>query len=330
MRSLTFAPQVLEVEVPARVGPDLLELVPGHRHAGGVRPVRGVGRDDRVALLAAIGEVRAHEHEPGQLALRSCGRLERHRREPRDLREDLLQPPHELERALRGLVLLVRVQVAETREPGQPLVHARVVLHRARAERVEARVHAERAVGERREMADELGLGDLGQTRRMRPAQALRDLRNRQIGPRRSARAATRPGPLEDELGVGPGAARLLARSSAHLLEHRGQMVDVLDRLLLRQRDQQHVVHALVVAAEGVARVDPVLARAPDDLAGRDRRPERDLLERLCVEGRLERDALARVLRRARGRSPPPPGARPARATTASRGRRTRAASGSS
>ena len=111
--------QVVEVEVAARVGLDLLELVAGHRHARRVRAVRRVGGDDRVALLAAVGEVRAHEHEPGQLALRAGRRLERHRREPRDLGEDLLQPPHELERALRGLVLLVRVQVAEPGKRGE-------------------------------------------------------------------------------------------------------------------------------------------------------------------------------------------------------------------
>ena len=142
--------QVVEVEVAALVRLDLRQLVPGHRHARGVRAVRGVGGDDRVALLAAVGEVRAHEHQPGELALRAGGRLKRDRGQPGDLREDLLEPPHELERALRRLVLLVRMQVAETGQRRGPLVHARVVLHRARAERVEARVDAERAVGESR------------------------------------------------------------------------------------------------------------------------------------------------------------------------------------
>ena len=102
-----LAAEVVEVEVPARIGLDLLERVAGHRHARRVRPVRGVGGDDRVALLAAVGEVRAHEHEAGQLALRARRRLQRHGREARDLGEDPLQVPHELERALRALVLLV-------------------------------------------------------------------------------------------------------------------------------------------------------------------------------------------------------------------------------
>ena len=111
----TFVAQVLDVEVAARVRLDLDELVAGHRHARRVRPVRRVGDDDAAPLLdlAALGEVRAHQHQAGELALGAGGRLERDRVEARDLGEDLLQAPHQLERALRALLLLVRVQVAE-------------------------------------------------------------------------------------------------------------------------------------------------------------------------------------------------------------------------
>ena len=79
--------------------------------------MRGVGGDDRVALLALapVGEVGAHQHQPRQLALRAGGRLQRHGRQPRHLGQDLLQLPHQLERALRALVLLMRVQVREAR-----------------------------------------------------------------------------------------------------------------------------------------------------------------------------------------------------------------------
>ena len=180
--------QVLEVEVAARVGLDFRELVARHRDARGVRPVRGVGGDDRVSLLAAVGEVRAHEHEPGELALRPGGRLQRHGRKSRDLGEDLLQVPHQLERALGVLVLRMRVQVAEPRERGSALVDARVVLHRAGAERVEARVDPEGAVGERREVPHDLRLGELGKARRVCPAQAGGKLGDREVGSRWDAR----------------------------------------------------------------------------------------------------------------------------------------------
>ena len=188
--------QVVEVEVAARVGLDLLELVARHRHARRVRAVRGVGGDDRVALvaLAAVVEVGAHQHQPGQLALRAGGRLERDGGQAGDLGEDLLQVPHQLERALGALVLLVRMEVAEAGQRDDALVDARVVLHRAGAERVEAGVDPEVAVGERGEVAHELGLGDLGQARRRRPAQMLRDLGPRQVVAAAGARRGGRPG----------------------------------------------------------------------------------------------------------------------------------------
>ena len=145
--------------------------------------MRGVGDDDLSPglRLAAVGEVGAHEQQAGQLALRARRRLERDRRQPRHLGEDLLEPPHELERALGALFLLERVEVAEARQVDDPLVDPRVVLHRAGAERVEAGVDSKGARREPREVADELGLGELRQARRPFAAQLLGDLRDRQV-----------------------------------------------------------------------------------------------------------------------------------------------------
>ena len=116
--------QVVEVEVAAIGRRDLLELVARHRDARGVGAVRRVGGDDRVALLALapVGEVRPHQHQAGQLALRPGRGLQRDGGQPGHLGQDLLQLPHQLERALGALVLLVRVQV---REAGQPRRRAR-------------------------------------------------------------------------------------------------------------------------------------------------------------------------------------------------------------
>jgi hypothetical protein len=110
-------PQVVEVEVPAVVGLDLLQLEARHRDARRVRPVGCVRGDDHLALLplASVGEVGPHQHETGQLALRSRRGLEGDGVEAADLGEDLLQSPHELERTLRGLFLLIGVQVAKAR-----------------------------------------------------------------------------------------------------------------------------------------------------------------------------------------------------------------------
>ena len=64
-------PQIVEVEVATLGRRDLFELVAGHRHARRVRAVRGVGRDDRVTLLALapVGEVCPDQHETCELAL---------------------------------------------------------------------------------------------------------------------------------------------------------------------------------------------------------------------------------------------------------------------
>ena len=140
-----------------------------------------------VSLLAPIGEVRPHQHQARELALRARRRLERDGGQAGDLGEDLLQAPHELERALRSVFLLERVQVAEAGQVDDALVDPRVVLHRAGAERVEAGVDPERAVGERGEVANELGLGDLRQARGVLTSQlgghiGLRDVRTRERG----------------------------------------------------------------------------------------------------------------------------------------------------
>ena len=160
-----LAAQILDVDVPARVGLHRRQLVARHRHARRVRAVRRVGDDDLPPrlVLAPFLEVRAEEHQPGQLALAPGRGLQRDRVEPRHLEQDVLQLPLELERALRGVVLDERMQVREPGQPDDPLVDARVVFHRAAAERIEARVDAEVARRELREVAEHLRLGELRQ-----------------------------------------------------------------------------------------------------------------------------------------------------------------------
>jgi hypothetical protein len=108
-RRLVHLPaQVLDVDVAAGVGLHGRQLVAGHRHGGGIRTVRGVRDHDLAPLraLAPFSEIRAHEHQARQLALRARRRLERDRVEPGHLREDLLEPPHQLERAPCSVLFL--------------------------------------------------------------------------------------------------------------------------------------------------------------------------------------------------------------------------------
>ena len=230
--------------------------------------------------------------EAGQLALRAGGRLERDGVEPGDLGEDLLQAPHELERALRALLLLQRMERREAGERREPLVDARVVLHRAGAERIEAVVDAEVARRELGEVADELELGDLGQARRLLRGAAPRGTcaSGRPSWRGMARRAAARLRLLVDEL------------HRRHLREHLGEPVDLRRRALLGHGDEQHVVHPLVVAAERVARMDAALARRRDDLARVPSDAHGKLLERWLIgEHRLEPGALHELLLRVRG-----------------------------
>ncbi len=87
-----------------------------------------------------------------------------------------------------------------------------------------------------------------------------------------------------------------------HLREHLGEPVDLLGRPLLGDRDEQDVVHPLVVAPERVARMDAPLARRRDDLARVPSDADRKLLERCLVcEHQLESRALGEPLLRVRG-----------------------------
>ena len=78
------------------------------------------------------------------------------------------------------VVLLEWVEVAEPRNAHDPLVHPRVVLHRAAPERVEAGVDAEVAVCDLGEVAHDLVLGHLGEARRGRTTEIAGELRHRQ------------------------------------------------------------------------------------------------------------------------------------------------------
>ncbi len=158
--------EVLDVDAPVGVRGDLHDLEAGHRHRRRVRAVRRVGGQDlRAPVVAAVGVVGPRQQHAGELAVGARARLQRHVRQPGDLAQRALQAPHELERALCAGRVLARVQPGVAGQRRDPLVQARVVLHRARAERIEARVEVEVALREPHVVAHELGLAHLGEPR---------------------------------------------------------------------------------------------------------------------------------------------------------------------
>ena len=192
--SSSFALQVVQVDEPVGVAldGDGLEARPASPWPGWCRG-RCRGRAPSCARLAPVAEVaRGDTSSAGQLALRPGRRLQRDGRQPGDLREVLLQLVEQL--AARPAALpssWQRMQVGEARQRREPLVPLRVVLHRARAERIEVGVDrscASRAV----EVAHDLQLGDLRQRRRLasrRRRSGSRPSRSRHVARGRDERA---------------------------------------------------------------------------------------------------------------------------------------------
>jgi hypothetical protein len=199
-------PEVVDVDAAVGVRADLHDLVARHGHRGRVRPVGGVRREDLRPRVPAVLVVGAGEQHAGQLAVRAGGGLQVDVGQPGDLAQRDLELVHELEGALRALRVLQRVQAGVPRQRRDALVQLRVVLHRARAEGVEALVEVEVARREPLVVAVDLGLGDLGQLRRVRPPHPGRDEVVERLGLhvelRRDERAAARLRLVEDRAGA--------------------------------------------------------------------------------------------------------------------------------
>ena len=178
-----LAAQVVHLDPAALVGGDLDDLVAGHRHRGRVGAVRGVRGEDLGPRFAAIGVEGAGQEQAGELAVGAGRGLQADVRQAADLAEARLQEPHQLQRALGPRRVLGRVQPGVAGQRRDPLVEARVVLHRAGAERVEAAVEVEVAPREAVVVADDLRLGDLGQVGRLGAQELGRDqLLERRLG----------------------------------------------------------------------------------------------------------------------------------------------------
>ncbi len=155
----------VRVDQPSRVGGHRDGLEPPEAHARGVRAVRRLRDQDLPTHGPLCRVVRAHDQQPGELPAGARGRLQRRAGHPGDLAEGALQAPQELEGSLCRGVGLERMEVGEARECRCGLRDLRVVLHRARAERVHARVDPVVLLREARVVRHEVALGELGQVR---------------------------------------------------------------------------------------------------------------------------------------------------------------------
>ena len=130
--------EVGEIDEPARIALDGDGFKSGEVRRGWVGSVRTV-RDQHLSSRAALVlEVGRGDEKRRQLSLRAGGGLQADRVQPGDLGQDFLELEKDRQQALERALVLIGMLRGEPRQRGQPLVPLGVVLHRARAERIES------------------------------------------------------------------------------------------------------------------------------------------------------------------------------------------------
>ena len=168
----------LHVDAAVLQGLHLHDLQTADRRRSGVGAVGAVGDDDLGAgHVAAAHMVRADQHETRQLAVGTGARVEGERVHAGNLGEGLVHLFIDLADTGDGGVGHQRMEGGEAGHGGHLLVDLGIVLHRAGAERIEARIHAEVHLGEVVVVADHLGLADLGKPGRSAATQLKRKFR---------------------------------------------------------------------------------------------------------------------------------------------------------
>ncbi len=157
--SLTTLLDLVDAHAATRVARERDDFESAHRCRSRIGPVGGIRHDDLVAAhLTAMLEILLRDQQRAQLGVSAGRRVERKRGHAEKRAERALEFVHYLERALGEFVGRKRMQLGELAPRDDRIVYARVVLHRARAQRVEAEVDSERSMRELRIVADDVEL----------------------------------------------------------------------------------------------------------------------------------------------------------------------------
>ncbi len=154
---------LLRMHDAVRAARDRHRLQTVERARSRIRPVRGVGDQNAFRRTPLFLVIRANHHQTRELTLRTCRRLKRHVIHADDLRERAFETHHELERALHRRLGRIRMKPRKPWKTSRLLIHLRVELHRARAERIKLRVDRKVQLREAHEMANRFGLTHLRQ-----------------------------------------------------------------------------------------------------------------------------------------------------------------------
>ena len=164
--SLELGLEIGEVDQAAAVALDRDGLETGQVGRGGIGAVRAVGNQDLGALFAPIAEIGRRHQQGRQLPLGPGRRLQADRLQAGDLGQDLLEVEQDAPAIPEACSRPDRDAARQTRKRRQPLVPLRVVLHRARPERIEIRVDRHVECREVRVVPHDVQLAKLGQRRR--------------------------------------------------------------------------------------------------------------------------------------------------------------------
>ncbi len=174
-----------DIHHAAIVGLDVLHFVSGHGGGGGIGAVRGIGDQELLARIALRLKQRADQQDAGEFAVRAGGGLQRDGVHAGDFGEHAL-PAFAMtsQNALRERFGLIRMRPRQAFDARHLLIHARVVLHGAGAERIEAQIDGVVPGGEAREVADDFHFADFREVFDFRcacsPRPALRPHRPRE------------------------------------------------------------------------------------------------------------------------------------------------------
>ena len=184
---------MFEIDRAVGVRLDGLDLIAAEARRGRIGAVRRVGDQRDVSRgVAARFEAGADHHEAGHLAVRAGGRLQTDAGQTRDLGQRVFKLLDHFQSALRQLVGLTGAS-REAVDARHALVEPRVVLHRARAERVHPEIDRVVPRREPREVADDVDLADFGQPARSSSRSSFGSIRARSAPLRRRAPAACSP-----------------------------------------------------------------------------------------------------------------------------------------
>ncbi len=136
--------QRFDIDVAIVIDRDFPDHAAAHGGGGGIGAVCGDRHDDFVARqIAARAVVGANHGDAGEFAVRAGHGRQRHALHAGDFFQHFLQFEHAGEEALARGFRRQRVAVQETRQHGVLVTGLRVVLHRARTQRIEVRVDGE-------------------------------------------------------------------------------------------------------------------------------------------------------------------------------------------